>query len=481
MSIVTAPTQRTRKSKKGYRRLSMMVLAASVPAAVGFAIFPSHAKIPFLMELSRGEQDLTTRISNRQRSLSLKYTYDDDNKNTVLSDKDDAASSSMTRIPFVANPADNIRYENKKNEHNEDTVVSKDSTAALRPTDISDTIKKVLNAPVIPSEEKEEDIKQMQRLILPINKDKVKKIGVPKSASTVVSNSNSLENGAVATEKDTRRNFKSDLRRRWHRLRPGQKFQFRLGVISIAFVSLWNTVVIRAYSGFITGILTGAAASTTATGFGSLLRRWFSNRGFQGIAALGRSVAYGWAIFVAYPRMLDRRAKERRLKREEKALDQWRRYLKRTADEVVRLRKELSLLEGEIRAFRREVLAIRAGRIESGAAMSKKIGNADSDGNNSTHRDNYNNSSNKSDRILREAIIIEMTHLTQLRDDTRLALTTARKRWSEVRSKRPIGQSQSALTSAFDTLEFELDAAADFEYDGMNTNNANDDHLLSGF
>jgi hypothetical protein len=179
--------------------------------------------------------------------------------------------------------------------------------------------------------------------------------------------------------------------------------------------------------------------------------------------------------------MLDRRAKERRLKREEKALDQWRRYLKRTADEVVRLRKELSLLEGEIRAFRREVLAIRAGRIESGAAMSKKIGNADSDGNNSTHRDNYNNSSNKSDRILREAIIIEMTHLTQLRDDTRLALTTARKRWSEVRSKRPIGQSQSALTSAFDTLEFELDAAADFEYDGMNTNNANDDHLLSGF
>jgi len=482
MSIVIAPIQRTREAKKGYRRISMMVLAASVRTTVGFAIYPSHTKIPLLMELSKGKQDSTTRIYNRQRSLSLKYAFDDENNNTIVSDKEDVASSSATRIPFVVNPTDNIRHEKKKNtQKEEDTVVNKDSTAALRPTDISDTIKEVLTAPIIPSEEKEEDRKQSQRLILPMNTDTVKKLGVPKPSNTVVSNSNSLENDTVATEKDTRRSFKSDLRRRWNRLRPGQKFRFRLGAIAIAFVSLWNTVVIRNYSGFITGILTGAAATTTATGFGSLLRRWLSHRGFQGLAALGRSVAYGWAIFVAYPRMLDRRAKERRLKREEKALDQWRRYLKGTGDEVVRLRKELSLLEGEIRTFRREVLAIRAGRIDSGAAISNRIGNADSDGNNSTHRDNYNDSSNKSDTILREAIVIEMTHLTRLRDDTRLALTTARKRWSEVRSKRPIGKSQSALTSGFDTLEFELDAAADFEYDGMNTVNGNDDPLLSGF
>jgi len=460
----------------------MLVLASSVRTAVGFAILPLHTDVSFLIELSRGKRDSTRKLFHRQRLLSLKYA-DNDNDNTVDSGKDDTASSSTTRIPFVVNPVDNIRYENKHkhNEQNEDTLVNKESTAVTLPTDISGPIKEVLIAPVIPSKDKEDDRKQKQRLIIPVNIAKVNKIGVRKATNSVVSTSNILESDTVTRPKDTRPKSKINLGRRWHRLRPGQKFRFRLGIISIAFVSLWNTVVVRKYSGFITGIFTGAAATTTATSFGSIFRRWFSNRGFQGIAALGRSFAYGWAIFVAYPRMLDRRAKERRLKREEKALDQWMRYIKGTADEVVRLRKELSSLEGEIRAFRREILAIRAARIDSFSAMSKKNDNADSDDNNSTLRNNYDDSSNKSDRILREAIINEMTHLIRLRDDTRLTLTMARKRWSEVRAKRPSRHSHSALTSSFDALEFELDAAADFDYDGINTDIGNDDPLLTGF
>jgi hypothetical protein len=366
-------------------------------------------------------------------------------------------------------------------EHNEDIVINEDLTGMSLPSDISDAIKEVLTAPVVPAEEKGKDKKQIQQLILPITAAKSKKLGVPKGSNIAVSNLTSLERDTVANRKKKRRKSKFNLGRRWNRLRPGQKFRFRLGLVSIAFVSLWNTVVIRNYGGFVTGILTGAAATTTATGFGSLLRRWFSNRGFQGIAALGRSIAYGWAIFVAYPRLLDRRAKERRLKREEEASDQWRRYLKGAADEVVRLRKELSLLEGEIRAFRREILAIRAARIDTSAAMSKKNGIGDWEDKDSSHGSNKKDSSNKSDRILREAIINEMTQLTRLRDDTRSALTMARKRWSEIRSKRPVSHSQSALTSAFDVLDFELHVASDFEYDGINVDDVNDDPLLTGF
>lgn len=460
--------------EKCYCRTLIMIVAALVQTVDGFAILPLSKGNPSLMKLSRGKRKITRRIPHRHRSLSLKYAEEDDN-NTPASDNDSTTSSSA-RTPIVAIPTENIRYESILNSQSEDTVVNDDSTVPSQPQDISDSIKEVLSAPVIPSEEKE----RVQRLILPPNIDKVNQFGAPGAASTAVPNSKSVDSDNVATKKYTRLYSKIDLGRRWRRLRPGQKFRFRLGIMSIAFVSLWNTVVVRNFSGFITGILTGAAATTTATGFGSILRRWFFHRGFQGIAAFGRSVAYGWAIFVAYPKMLDRRAKERRLKREEEALNQWRRYLKATSDEVVRLRKELSLLEGEIRTFRREILAIRAGRIESSAALSKNNNYADLDDNNTSHRNDFNNSGNESDRILREAIINEMAHLTRLRHDTRLALTNARKRWSEVRSKRPISHSKSALTY-FDELELELDVAADFEDGGINVYNGNDDPLLMGF
>jgi len=479
MSMITVQPQRAGKAKKRCRQISIMVLAASVQTALGFAILPSHTKIPIVMK-SFPEIDRKRRMGQWRRSLSLKYADEDDN-NAVISDKNDVESSSTTHMPIVVTSGDNIRYEKKMDEQNEDIMVNEDLTGMPLPSDISDAIKEVLTAPVVPAEEKEKDKNQIQQLILPITAAKSKKLGAPKGSNIAVSNLPSLERDTVANRKVKRRKSRFNLGRRWNRLRPGQKFRFRLGLASIAFVSLWNTVVIRNYGGFITGILTGAAATTTATGFGSLLRRWLSNRGFQGIAALGRSIAYGWAIFVAYPRLLDRRAKERRLKREEEAFDQWRRYLKGAADEVVRLRKELSLLEGEIRAFRREILAIRAARIDTSAATSKKNGIGDWDDNESSHGSNKNDNSNKSDRILREAIINEMTQLTRLRDDTRSALTMARKRWSEIRSKRPVSHSQSALTSAFDVLDFELHVASDFEYDGINVDDVNDDPLLTGF
>ena len=474
MSIVKS---RRRKAKKSDRRISTsriltMILAASVRNAASFAIFPLNSSSPPLHVFKKTQENRGFTRKRRQKLLSLKYANEDDNN---TSDNDEGSSSSASHKPFVANPADSIRYDRDLNGVDEDPLVNQDSKAASRPTDISDAIKEVLTAPVIPSEEKEEDSIRMQRLILPINSHKAQDF--PEASNTVIPNTKNHESkNTVATHKDRYSYGRFDLRRRWRRLRPGQKFRFRLGLGVIAFVSLWNTIVARNYGGFITSILTGAAATTTATGFGSLLRRWLSNRGFQGIAALGRSIAYGWAIFIAYPRMLDRRAKERRMKREEEVLKQWRTYLKAIADEVSRLKKELSLLDGEIRAFRREILAIRAARIESSEASSKNISHTDSSDNNNSNRSDINDRNNQSDRVLREAIINEMAHLTRLRDDTRLALTTARKRWSEVRSKRPISRSKS---SAFDSLELELDIAAD--YGGLTIDNSDDDPLLAGF
>mmetsp|Transcript_5245 Transcript_5245/g.10834 ORF Transcript_5245/g.10834 Transcript_5245/m.10834 type:complete len:482 (-) Transcript_5245:1727-3172(-) len=469
------------KAQKSKRRISTMLLAASVRTAAGFSVSPLNAGFPSRVRRLQGNRDCTGMIFHSERVLPLKYAEEDDN-NAVVSENDDEPSSSSLLQPLVANPTDNIRYKSELKEEDEESSVNQNSKAASQPTDISEAIKEVLSAPVVPSEDKEDEINRMQHLILPINRHKVQDPELTEATNTVISNSKSLEKSTVTTHKDSKLpHRKIDIGKRWRRLRPGQRFRFRLGLFTIAFVSLWNTIVARNYGGVITSILTGAAATTTATGFGSILRRWFSTRGFQGIAALGRSIAYGWAIFVAYPRMLDRRAKERRLKREEEALKQWRSYLKAIAEEVSRLKKELSLLDGEIRTFRREILAIRAARIESSAPISKKNSNADSDNHNSTHRGNGYDGSIDSDRILREAIVSEMAHLTRLRDDTRLALTTARKRWSEVRSKKPTSHSKSSSASAFDALEWELDIAADFEYRSIANDSSDDDPLLTGF
>ena len=353
------------------------------------------------------------------------------------------------------------------------------------------------------NDEKDDPKQQQQQLIIPINaaaainpnffgdSNDTKANTQPNTKANIVDANPVNETTKQHQHQHTIYKYKNkiDLRRKWRRLKPGQKFRFRLGIAALAFVSLWNTVIVRNYGGFVNGIITGAAATTTATGFGGVLRRWFALRGFQGIAALGRSVAYGWAILVAYPRMLDRRAKERRLKREEEALKQWSRVLKGIADEVLRLKRELSLLEGEIRIFRREILAIRAGRVVNnnnnsntgGARSNNNVSNeSDEDDHYNNHNHNNNTGSNELDRVLRDAIISEMSHLTRLRDDTRLALTMARQRWSEVRAKRPTNHSKLSSFDPFD-FDFEFDASAtDMDYRYDDRDNRSDDLLLRG-
>ena len=419
MHYAIAAPQLTRRAEI----LIMMLTTSLVGHSNGFAV--SH--------LYSGNYPVL--LSRQKKSLSVKYADNDDN------------DSSTSQIPLAVND------ENNRCANND---VSK---AVPPPTDISFAIKEILSAPAIPSENDSDGTKQKQRLTTPSNEEKLNELNVPQNP-----NNNVAKSGKSQKSEETHpKRSLFLLKQRWRRLRPGQKFRFRLLFMSASFLVLWNTIIVRNYNSFITGIITGAAATTTATGFGSILRRWLYNRGFQGIAAFGRSLAYGWAVFVAYPRLLDRRAKERRLKREEDALNQWRQKLKGTADEVLRLRKDLSSLEGEIRAFRREILAIRAARI----------------GDNENNSTSPNQSSSiESDRILRTAIINEMTHLTRLRDETRLALGLARKRWSEVRSKAPIRKSQSALASAVDALDFEV--TTELENDSLKTDNS-DDPLLIGF
>lgn len=172
--------------------------------------------------------------------------------------------------------------------------------------------------------------------------------------------------------------------------KPGMRFRVRLGLITTIAVSVAGFFVPKKQ------ILL-------------VIQKWIAHRGFQGIAALGRSVAYGWALLVAYPRMLDKRASERRKQEKLSKLDQRRKYLRSLAGEVVRLRQELSSIDGEIRAFRREIISLRA----------------------------YANKENGIDPDVQEAIGTEMAHLAQLRADTQAALLAARHTWSEVRSKSP--------------------------------------------
>lgn len=466
-----------------YRRIIVMASVAWIEAAFGFVVVPRRIEIPILpTELSpRAPIPTLPSIGRRRRTynglrrpslLLLKYQYahDDGNDSRGLN-VDETEPSPKSSIPFIVNRDDDIRCHKKQKGEDDDASMDAEESIVAAPvtTEVSVAIKEVLTAPVLQVEDKKDDTKQQQQLILPVSASNLKSFG---------KNNKSFESSNPVREhrEAKRANRKIDLGRKWRRLRPGQKFRFRLGIAALAFVSVWNTVIVRNYSGLISGIITGAATTTTATGFGGLVRRWFSLRGFQGIAALGRSIAYGWAIFVAYPRMLDRRAKDRRHKREEDILKQWRQILKGIAAEVVRLKRELSLLEGEIRTFRREILAIRAARVNNGDSRSKSnnSGNESPDENDNTS----NTGSHQSDRILHEAIVNEMSHLTRLRDDTRMALTTARQRWSEVRAKRPT--SHSKHPSSFDPLEFDFDAAPDLDYRYDDRDNRNDDLLLRG-
>ena len=217
-------------------------------------------------------------------------------------------------------------------------------------------------------------------LIDPTDQRDVKEL-VSSSHTTITTNNNKLQN------------FWKRLRK-WGK-RPGVKFRLRLGfvtTIALAASSLW----------------------APQKRLWTVGQWWIAHRGFQGIAALGRSVAYLWAVLVAYPRMLDKRASERRRSRKEKELDRRRNQLTMLANEVSRLRQELASIDAEIRSFRREVIAMKA------YAKSNSISDSISQ-----------------DTDVQEAIENEMAHMRQLRSDTHAQLTAARESYSSVRSQSP--------------------------------------------
>jgi hypothetical protein len=204
-------------------------------------------------------------------------------------------------------------------------------------------------------------------------------------------------------------------------IKPGMKFRLRITVAIIAMASV--------LSFFLPATRVAGGAKGLKSVF-TIVTRWLASRGFQGIAALGRSVAYGWALFVGYPRLLDRRAKEKKKREREKALERWRVYLRSLAAEVVRLRQELSSIDSEIRTFRREIISLKAS-LTKNEGVDTKRDDCDS------RKSSTNNSAQWNDDI-QEAITQEMTHLRQLRDDTKQALAAARETWSEMRAKSPL-------------------------------------------
>ena len=91
---------------------------------------------------------------------------------------------------------------------------------------------------------------------------------------------------------------------------------------------------------------------------------------------------------------------------------------------MVRLRQELSSIDSEIRAFRREIISLKA-------SLTKAKSDTVDPENASSNSDQWNED-------IQEAITQEMTHLRQLREDTKQALAAARETWSEMRAKSPL-------------------------------------------
>lgn len=183
-------------------------------------------------------------------------------------------------------------------------------------------------------------------------------------------------------------------------LRPSQKFQARVFGFAVIAASITSVFIPRIR------LL-------------PLLQTWISTRGFQGLAALGRSITYAWGLFVAYPNMLDRRASERKARDKERTIHIRRQHLTRMAAEITRLRQELATIEAEIRSFRREIIAMKAYYT------------------NKSTKEDQGDDMNSSNREVEEAIGVEMAHLTQLRSDTKAALAAARQAWTEVRTESP--------------------------------------------
>lgn len=167
--------------------------------------------------------------------------------------------------------------------------------------------------------------------------------------------------------------------------RPANKFRIGLGVTLMTFLSIASLI---------------APTSRLLVG----IQSWLSHRGFQGLAALGRSIAYGWALFIGYPRLLDRRQMERQHRDKVRVRERHEKLILQLRSEVSQFQQNLETIDAEIRSFRREIINLKA---------FAKDDNPD----------------------VQEAITAEMAHLAHLRSDAQAALTAARQEWAKALGK----------------------------------------------
>jgi hypothetical protein len=159
-----------------------------------------------------------------------------------------------------------------------------------------------------------------------------------------------------------------------------------------------------------------------------VLSHWISQRGFQGLSAFGRSIAYVWALFVAYPKWLDKKAVEQQQETLATKLESKKKFLKNLAQEAVLLRSHIHGLDSEIRSFRRDVLTLRAqGYV---------------------------------DPEIQDAIADEMAYLVQLKQDTQQALMTVKQAWSDARSRNPLTWDEDEYDTTTTTFTSALTAAS---------------------
>ena len=218
--------------------------------------------------------------------------------------------------------------------------------------------------------------------------------------------------------------------------KPGT--QFRAGLLSMA-AAFAGLALLRG----------GSASSSMLSSLAISTQTWIQHRGFQGLAAFGRTFTYIWAVFVAYPKMLDRRAAERKSKQRDQQLEQRRKELRGLAAEVSRLQQELASIDAEIRSFRREIISMKA---MMAASKAQKQGGGNVNNNNILWSDNGDATASAAsapkltppthdgvgdDDSVQEAIAAEMAHLAQIRADTQASLTVARQLWAEAKAQSP--------------------------------------------
>jgi len=241
-------------------------------------------------------------------------------------------------------------------------------------------------------------------LILPSNNDSNKKTS---GESTTTSRTKSKSNKNQSTSLQRRQTSKLQ---RWIKSWKRPSTQFRVTLVSsLVTLSLVGQLVAK--------IALPSTKGSLLVHLTPKVMHWISHRGFTGLAALGRTVAYGWAVWVAYPRLLDKRAKERAAKAHDRQLEQYHRHVRQLAQQASQLQHELATIDREIRSFRREIISIQATM-----AVSKS---------------NDSTGGSDDDRI-QQAIADEMAHLEQLRSDIHATWVEARQAWAEAKGQAPV-------------------------------------------